>query len=791
MSCDISGHTSYNLVAHHSTMAASSGSSSPSMAALSILPAPSMALARSLLTVPGMSVEDILSPSTSAFNLYTKQISFTSSTEAAVDAMKRTTVVAISMGKQGTIQELIPYLTSYALQQQQQQQAVAAPSTASPAVAAASTATGNGSPPADEILLLLGQELIKICDFLGTTGVSASSTGGTVVDLLPLLERLAGIEETVVREQAVQVFVHLSDLLLKAAGQPTSKDGLVTGSTTTASTTTITSLDASAWVQVVKRLSAADWFTAKVSAAGILPAVTRLVLCQQVLADPMSAQQPNAVVLDLLSLYVELCQDETPMVRRSAAQYWGKMAHAAGWFYLREDDTATPVVVVPSGGSSTGSSGAGATPLPSIETPVAANNILQAALTKLCFDEQDSVRLLAVASLADVGIVFQQHPAWTVQHWLPLVHEGSTDLSWYVLCETFQGTVLNCLLNLSFLDRRVRHNLAKQFSKVVTNLGIQHNTKYQSEQSIVMACFVALLTDQEAEVRASAVTHLSPMVSWGGPAHFTSQLQPLLPALADDVVMEVRSKSALAFMQAASGGALPDTLVIQAFGPLLENFLQDEFHEVQLQVLTHLHEVSHLLPSLSGVVTNLVQMSKAGNWRVREAVAKLLPHLAEARGLDFFKTVLLDAVWMVLLLDAVSSVRRSIVQGMGLLVKVAGEEWMTRNLYPQHQAIFENSESSYLLRITMLQGYVEMAVACPGAATGSEFYHTLITQLLRGLEDNVANVRMVSANALSRVVENAEPSIIASRIRPALERRMAEENDHDCQNACRRALLKI
>jgi serine/threonine-protein phosphatase 2A regulatory subunit A len=401
------------------------------MAALSILPAPSMALARSLLTVPGMSVEDILSPSTSAFHLYTKQISFTSSTEAAVDAMKRTTVVAISMGKQGTIQELIPYLTSYVLQQQQQQQAVAAPTTASPAVAAASTATGNGSPPADEILLLLGQELIKICDFLGTTGVSASSTGGTVVDLLPLLERLAGIEETVVREQAVQVFVHLSDLLLKAV--PTSKDGLVTGSTTTASTTTITSLDASPWVQVVKRLSAADWFTAKVSAAGILPAVTRLVLCQQILADPMSAQQPNAVVLDLLSLYVELCQDETPMVRRSAAQYWGKMAHAAGWFYLREDDTTTPVVVVPSGGSSTGSSGAGATPLPSIETPVAANNILQAALTKLCFDEQDSVRLLAVASLADVGIVFQQHPAWTVQHWLPLVHEGSTDLSWYVL----------------------------------------------------------------------------------------------------------------------------------------------------------------------------------------------------------------------------------------------------------------------------------------------------------------------------------------------------------------------
>jgi serine/threonine-protein phosphatase 2A regulatory subunit A len=207
-------------------------------------------------------------------------------------------------------------------------------------------------------------------------------------------------------------------------------------------------------------------------------------------------------------------------------------------------------------------------------------------------------------------------------------------------------------------------------------LGISANIRYNNEQSLVMACFVSLLTDQEAEVRAAAVAHLAKMVAWGGSTHFSSHLQPLLPALADDIVMEVRSKCALALMDAADGGTLEDNLILQAFGPLLENFLSDEFHEVQLQVLTNLHKIAHLLPGLSGVVTSLLQMSKAANWRVREAVAKLLPHLAEARGLDFFATVLLEPVWMVLLLDPVASVRSAIVHGMGLLVKVSGDEWV-------------------------------------------------------------------------------------------------------------------
>lgn len=347
-------------------------------------------------------------------------------------------------------------------------------------------------------------------------------------------------------------------------------------------------------------------------------------------------------------------------------------------------------------------------------------------------------------------------------------------------------------------------------------LGIQHDRRYHSEQSLVMACFVAMLTDAEAEVRAAAVTHLARMVAWGGQSHFSTHLQPLLPALADDVVMEVRSKCALALMDGAHGGTLDSTVILQAFGPLLESFLHDEFHEVQLQVLSNLHKIAHLLPGLSGVVSSLLQMSKATNWRVREAVAKLLPHLAEARGLDFFSTVLLETAWLTLLLDPVASVRSSIVRGMSLLVRVAGQDWMVSNLLPHHIDIYNQNSNTYLIRIAILNTHIQSAIQC---RYGGVLWNEVVLQIVqRGLTDKVPNVRMVSAKGLCAIIHatNGEgvsagssgegiehdgsgagaPSeetvaILETQIRPALEKRIQEEEDVDVRLACQEALDQL
>jgi serine/threonine-protein phosphatase 2A regulatory subunit A len=335
--------------------------------------------------------------------------------------------------------------------------------------------------------------------------------------------------------------------------------------------------------------------------------------------------------------------------------------------------------------------------------------------------------------------------------------------------------------------------LSKSFSGVAESLGFQGNSKFAVDQALVMACFVSLLADAEAEVRAAAVGHFAKMVHWGGSDLFVSHLMPLLPALADDVVMEVRSKCALAIMESSEGGTLEDTLIVQSFGPLLESFLQDEFQEVQLQVLGNLHKLSHLLHGMNGVVSSILNMSKATNWRVREGVAKLLPHLAEARGLDFFANVLLEPAWLVLLLDPVACVRVACVSGMPVFVKVAGQEWMGQQILPQHVRIYNHAESgSYLIRITILQAHAETAKAAQLApGSGGTLWNDTVTQILRGLDDKVANVRMVAAQGLAKVMTAEDPAqeaIVQSQIIPALEKRMAEEEDIDCQGAYAEAL---
>lgn len=666
---------------------------------ISVLPAPSIQLARSFAAT---SVEDL--SSMTPYQLFQKQME-SGSTEAALDAMKRLSVVAITMDQIQIKNDLIPYLD-----------AMVAQTVPTGAVAATPPPSNNGSgggggnvhPPTDELLLILGQELKLVAKYyLGDSSSSSSSNNNNkfnVEDFLSILERLAAVEETVVRDEAVSVFAELT----KSAN----------------------SSSQATWMALIKRLANADWFTPRVSATGIIPHLFAVVTDHKNGKRAHLSNQ-HSVALELLSLYKELSTDETPMVRRAAAQHLGKVLAQSGWAY-REDGLAVGV------------------------------------LTRLCHDEQDSVRRLAAVALADASTLYaEQSPSWTAQHWLPLLKEASTDLSW-----------------------RVRRNLAMSFSSVADNIGVNKDPRLQSEQSLVMACFVTVLTDAEAEVRAAAVAHLARMVSWGGQAHFITHLQPLLAALADDVVMEVRSKCALALMDAAHSGTLEDAIILQTFGPLLEAFLKDEFQEVQLQVLTNLHKIAHLLQGLGGVVTTLLQMSKATNWRVRQAVAKLLPHLAEARGMEFFTQVLLEPAWLTLLKDSVATVRNAITEGMPLLVKVAGDEWIQQNLLPQHVKIYEQAATSYLMRITMLQGFILAATQAKGA-----LLQEVTNLVVKGVtDDKVANVRMVAAKGLKRMVASEnfdDDALVTGQIIPALEKQLEAEQDDDARHSCQCALDSI
>ena len=327
---------------------------------ISRLPAPSLALARSLSG--RLSVQDVAAQT--PLQLFCLQLE-SGSLEASVDAMHRLCIVAQSLVWDNAnndssstetpnliLAQLVPYLTQ--------------------------TVSQANPPLADELLLLLAQELVRILSL-------PLIPHEQYAQLLPLLEKLASVEETVVREQAVVVVLLVCEQLsqdkdLQASMSKTVADA--EDSTTTLWQVQIVTPLVAMW----KRLATADWFTPKVSSCGMTPGVLQVASC----LDTASL----AVITDILAVTKDLCADETPMVRRAAAQHLGKVMRAATWKHL---------------------------------------DLIGMCLPLLVHDEQDSVRRLAVSCLADVGDEFAtQHKEWTVVHWLPLVKEGSTDMSWYV-----------------------------------------------------------------------------------------------------------------------------------------------------------------------------------------------------------------------------------------------------------------------------------------------------------------------------------------------------------------------
>ena len=144
----------------------------------------------------------------------------------------------------------------------------------------------------DEVLLGVAKGLdlkgdgAPCADILGTT-----DSQNCWAEILEILEKLCAVEETVVRDQAVDSILHTLDFLSPSAS--------------------IASI-----LPVLDRLSQNEWFTARVSACRLLPSV-------------LKKSDSNEASLSLLQLFIRFCDDETPMVRRAIARVFAEFAEVA------------------------------------------------------------------------------------------------------------------------------------------------------------------------------------------------------------------------------------------------------------------------------------------------------------------------------------------------------------------------------------------------------------------------------------------------------------------------------
>lgn len=650
---------------------------------------PSLTLARSLNCEP----EALMTMP--PFDLFVAQFS-SDSTEARVDAMKKLAIVGEAMGPEGTLNTLIPYLTENIANVDKDDE--------------------------DEILLILAGQLALM--------VPGLVPGHAAMPLLPILERLCSIEETVVRDKAVETMNKVVPLLLPGGKY---EDGAPFG----------------ILLALAKRLASAEWFTAKVSAAGILPATYAFYH-----AHASKGESDVAAKQELRILFKDMSEDDTPMVRRSAAKHLGKFVEAVAGL------TESAESLVKSGK---------AQPTIGDENKRMVTYELVPIFQALSSDEQDSVRLLAVKCAGSMGCGLAREPAVTAEVVLPVVRGGCADLSW-----------------------RVRHNLAEVFSTVAGSLGFVE-PKHAPRQMEVFQFFAGLLQDNEAEVRAAAVENIARMTQLGGADLFEKHIAPLLPSLADDLVMEVRSKLAQTLMDCcdpAICNALTDEIILEDFKPLLENFLNDEFAEVQLHILTKLSRVSHLLGKMDVVVSSILQMAKAQNWRVREAVGRLLPFLAEARGVAFFQDHLLDP-WLKIMSDQVADVRSACVAGMPKLLSVSGSQWIQDEILPHYTRMYEESYS-YLTRVTVLRSFAALSEKHGELENNlsEDLMKQIVALMLKGLKDRVANVRMVAARGLGHVTISGQcdDATMSAQVVPALQECITSDADQDCKYQCQVAL---
>ncbi|XP_078286401.1 serine/threonine-protein phosphatase 2A 65 kDa regulatory subunit A beta isoform-like, partial [Rhinoraja longicauda] len=167
-----------------------------------------------------------------------------------LNSIKKLSTIALALGVERTRNELLPFLTDTIYDE-------------------------------DEVLLALAEQL----------GTFTALVGGPtyVYCLLPPLESLATVEETVVRDKAVE-----SLRIISKEHTPADLERH--------------------FVPLVKRLSTGDWFTSRTSACGLFS------VCYPRVSSTVKAY--------LRQNFKSLCTDDTPMVRRAAAAKLGEFAKA-------------------------------------------------------------------------------------------------------------------------------------------------------------------------------------------------------------------------------------------------------------------------------------------------------------------------------------------------------------------------------------------------------------------------------------------------------------------------------
>lgn len=661
-----------------------------------------------------------------------------------LNSVRRLSTIALALGEERTRSELIPFLTDAqvsCLKDGTKKKSIVLVFFFHPRLTLFSlsqTSTKNSKDDEDEVLLAMAEELARFVPLVGGPQHAAS--------LLPPLEALAAVEETVVRDAAV------------ASIKAIAADVEVDPSSASAASELLTPL--------LRRLAGGDWFTARVSAAALLPTAY--------------ARAPASERPALRQLFAALARDDTPMVRRAAAAALPAFAAECGPADARAD-------VLP-------------------------------CFHELTKDDQDSVRLLAVGCCGPLARLFggSSSSSATTAAGTDAVPSTSSSSS------EILPVVLKFAADASW---RVRYNVAQQIPEMANAMpkaesgggdksgggsggnGAGNNSNGRTE---LLQAYLGLLRDPEAEVRvaaaarvadvcgalsssssdpppssAAATTGDAPSASASAsspPSSVSAQLLPVVAELAADASQHVRG--ALASVATELAPRLGREATIESLLPVLLRLLGDEAPEVRLAVISRLETVTRVVGIdllAASLLPAVEELADDRHWRVRLAVIESTPSLAASLGAAAFAERLAPRClgW---LSDPVAAVRDAAGGCLARLAAEFGGDWAAAALLPP---VLEaaRGDAHYLRRGAALAAAAALAPSLSHEALAS----TLLPAVAAAARDAVPNVRFCAAKQLERLAPLLDAAERERAVRPTLAA-LAADGDADVRFFANRAL---
>lgn len=690
-----------------------------------------------------------------------------------LNATRRLKTIAAALGPERTRAELLPFLT-------------------------------DTMDDDDEVLLALADELGNFVDEIG--GPAHASC------LMDPLESLSTVEETTVRDKAVQSLRRVSEIVSEASKNDAD------------------ALHVHHLFPLVRRLATGDWFTSRISACSLFSVAYLRV--------PADRADLRAEILDM---YKSLARDETPMVRRAASSNIGHVASAVAQIdpclvstellpvfaaLVDDEQDSVRLLVVENaavfaslvcqttsghhGGAEASQASPPATAGTSQHATADSQELVDAEMTPA------SQRGTPTADSTDAKGVSEANAVDTVMQSEPTEQEGAKETaprgtavpasdpnaSGFPAVSD-DGTSNHSHERMVAMVRsfagdkswRVRYMVADQLSELCIALGPD------TTREDLLPAFLHLLRDIEPEVRTAAACKVTEMTKQvvalppheGATSSETGLMlavRDILPVVQDLVVDNSQHvRTALASNIMGLAPVVGVDVTVKHLVEVVLALLKDEVPEVRLNVISRLDKVSFVMSidKLSReLLPAIVELAEDKNWRVRLAIIAHIPLLARELGREFFKdNEKLGDLCLSWLRDNVYSIREAAIVNLKSLTELFGVDWAKRHVVPQVLSLFDSS-SNYLFRMTALYaiGVLSQVV---GADVVEECFLPVLIE--RGSRDAVPNVRFCSAKTLNRVCPFVRSEAREKRIRPCLLGLVdVAEKDDDVKYYAREAL---